>query len=107
MSKTVLLHHDSARPHVAAATIETICHLKFKVLPHPPYSPNLTLCDFHATDPLKGALRGHRFGSDEEAKEVVHMRLREQPETFFCDGIKKLVDRYKKCVILQVDSVER
>ena len=33
---------------VAAATIETIRNLKFEVLLRPPYSPNLTPCDFHA-----------------------------------------------------------
>jgi hypothetical protein len=43
--KTVLLHHDNARPHAAAATIESIQKFTFELLPHPPYSPNLTPSD--------------------------------------------------------------
>jgi histone-lysine N-methyltransferase SETMAR len=45
LSKTVLLHHDNAQPHTAAATIETIQKLNFKLLPHPPYSPDLSASD--------------------------------------------------------------
>jgi hypothetical protein len=41
----VLLHHDNARPHAAAAAIETIQKFTFELLPHPPYSPNLTPSD--------------------------------------------------------------
>jgi hypothetical protein len=66
----VLLHHDSACPHVAAATTQTIRNRKFKVLPHPPYSPDFAQSDFHAFGLLKEALRGCQLGSD-EVKEVV------------------------------------
>jgi histone-lysine N-methyltransferase SETMAR len=46
LSKTVLLHHDDARPHAATATIETIQELNFELLPHPPYSPDLAQSDY-------------------------------------------------------------
>jgi hypothetical protein len=46
-------------------------------------------------------LRGRRFGSTEEVKEAV----REQPNTYFSNGIKKLVDR--KRVGVQGDHVEK
>jgi histone-lysine N-methyltransferase SETMAR len=47
LSKTVLLHHDNARPHAAAATIKTIKKLNFELLPHPPYSPDFAPSDYH------------------------------------------------------------
>jgi len=55
--------------------------------------------------PLKEALGGRRFTSNEEVKEVVHIWLREQPKSFFFAGIQKLVEQYNKCVVLQGDYV--
>jgi histone-lysine N-methyltransferase SETMAR len=46
LSKTVLLHNENARPHAAAATIETIKKLNFELLPHPHYSPDLAPSDY-------------------------------------------------------------
>jgi histone-lysine N-methyltransferase SETMAR len=106
LSKTMLLHHDNARPHATAATIETIQKLNFELLPHPPCSSDLEPSDYHLFGSLKKALRGRRFGSD-EVKQAVHTWLCDQPKTFFSDGIKKLVERCKKCVGKQGDYVEK
>jgi len=57
--------------------------------------------------PLKEALRGRRFTSNEEVKEAVHIWLREQPKSFFSAGIQKLVERYNKCTVLQGGYVEK
>jgi len=93
LSKTVLLQNDNALPHISAPTIDTIRNLKFEILKHPPYSPDLALSDFYSYCPLHEAIRGRRFGSNEEVKEAVH----EQPNTYFSNGIKKLVNRKKVC----------
>jgi histone-lysine N-methyltransferase SETMAR len=98
LSKTVLLRHGNSRPFAAAATIETIQKLNFELLPHPPFSPHLVPSDYHLFGSLKKELRGSRFGSDEKVKQAVRTWLCDQPETFFCDGIKKLVERCKECV---------
>jgi len=47
LSKRVLLLHDNARPHTAANTVDTLRALKFEVLKHPPYSPDLAPSDFY------------------------------------------------------------
>jgi histone-lysine N-methyltransferase SETMAR len=47
LSKTVLLHHDNARPHAAAARIETIKKINFELLPYPLYSPDLAPSGYH------------------------------------------------------------
>ena len=72
LSKKVLLQHDNARPHVAKATIETINKLGFEVLEHPAYSPDLAPSDYHLFAPLKDALRGRKFSSDESVQKAVH-----------------------------------
>ena len=40
-SKGDILHHDSARLHTAAQTVQTINNLGWKLLHHLPYSPDL------------------------------------------------------------------
>jgi histone-lysine N-methyltransferase SETMAR len=95
---TVLLH-DNARLHTAAHTVETLQKLKFEVLAHPLYSPDLAPSDYHLFGPLEEALRGRRFTSDQELKEAVHAWLAAQPKTFFfSESIKKFVQRWKKCI---------
>ena len=58
LSKGVVLLHDNARSQTAAHTVETLRKLKFEVMAHPPYSPNLVSSDYHLLGPLKEALRG-------------------------------------------------
>ena len=45
---------DSAHPHVAACTLDTIQKMKWNVLPHPPYSLELAPSDYHLYGPPKG-----------------------------------------------------
>jgi hypothetical protein len=52
--------------------------------------------DFHLFGPLKNALRC-QFAVDDEVKEAVHDWLRDQPQNFFSNGIKKLADCWDKC----------
>jgi hypothetical protein len=41
--------------------------------------------------PMKEALRGRRFSSDEEVTGAVQNWLKTQPKNFFSDGIKKVM----------------
>ena len=80
---------------------------ELEVLVHPAYSPDLAPSDFHLFGPLKNALRGHWFAADDEVKEVVHDWLRSQPQTFFSNGIKKLTDRWAKCIKKKGEYIEK
>jgi histone-lysine N-methyltransferase SETMAR len=52
--------------------------LFFECLPHPPYSPDLASSNFHVFGPLKQAMEGKSFRSDEEVQQAVHEWLRSQ-----------------------------
>ena len=69
------------------------------------YSPDVAPSDYHLFGPLKDALRGRRFTSDQEVKEAVHAWLAAQTKTF-SEGIRKLVQRWTKCDEKQGDYVE-
>jgi len=45
LSKEILFLHDNARPHTAAHTLETLKQLKWEVMEHPAYSPDLVPLD--------------------------------------------------------------
>jgi hypothetical protein len=44
----------------------TLLKLKWDVLPHPPYSPDLAPSDYHLFGPMKRVLRGKRFRNNDE-----------------------------------------
>ena len=58
LSKGVILLQDNARPHVAKVCKDLTQHFRWEILHHPPYSPDLSPCDFHMFGPLKRALKG-------------------------------------------------
>jgi hypothetical protein len=45
--------------------------------------------------------------ANEEEIQAVHKWLRDQPKTFFVEGIRKLVDRWTKCIEKEGDYVEK
>jgi hypothetical protein len=64
---------------------------------------------FHMFGPVKEALRGRRFASDEEVIDAVQYWLMTQPETFFLTRLikKKLVKRWNRCVEVEGDFSEK
>ncbi len=54
------LHHDNASSHTAAPTIKLLQECDFKILQHPPNSPDLAPCDYFLFPRMKNALRGVR-----------------------------------------------
>jgi hypothetical protein len=78
-------------------------HLGFKALEHPAY----TQSDYHLFGLFKNALRCRRFSTDKEVREAVQKWLRDQLNTFFLEGICKLVYRWVKCVEKEGDYVKK
>ena len=83
LSTGVLLQHDNSQPHTAHSTVATIHDLSFKCLPHLPYWPDLAPSDSHIFGPLKEAMGGKSFRSDEEVQQAVHEWLHFQSKYFF------------------------
>jgi len=107
LSTGVLLQHDNAWPNTARSTVATIQDLSFECLPHPPYSPDLALSDFHVFGLLKEAMGGKSFRSDEEVQQTVQEWLHSQPKDFFSRGIHALPRRWNTCMERNGDYVEK
>ena len=98
---------DNTCLHVAARTMGTIQKLKWNILPHPPYSLDLASSDYHLFGPLKEHLGRKGFRNNEEVLQDVQEWLHGQPKVFFLNGIRKLPDRWCKCIANQGDYVEK
>ena len=65
-----------------------------KTVPHPPYSPDLGLCDFC----LFPKLRGRRYETIEKMKEAVTKVIDTLTQEDFDGALQKLLERYNKCI---------
>ncbi|GFW23747.1 histone-lysine N-methyltransferase SETMAR [Trichonephila clavipes] len=75
LSNGVHLLHDNAWPHTALVTKALLKQLKWEVLDHPPYSPDLGTSDFHLFHYLKSHLGGKSFHDDDEIKDEVERNV--------------------------------
>ncbi|XP_076667941.1 histone-lysine N-methyltransferase SETMAR-like [Andrena cerasifolii] len=74
-TKKALLHQDNAPVHTSVITMAKINELKFELLPHAPYSPDLTPSDYFLFPNLKKWLGGKRCANNEEVESAVHRNI--------------------------------
>lgn len=94
----VILQHDNARPHVAAPVKTYLQTLKWEVLPHPPYSPDIAPSDYHLFRSMAHDLAGQQFRSSDEVKIWLDAWIGQKSAEFFRDGIRQLPERWEKVV---------
>ncbi|EFN76526.1 Histone-lysine N-methyltransferase SETMAR, partial [Harpegnathos saltator] len=91
--KGVVFHHDNARPHVSKKTLRKLKSLKWDVLTHPPYSPDIAPSDYHLFRSLQNYLNGKNFDSLEALKNGVSSFFESKPRSFYDRGIRMLPER--------------
>ena len=67
-TRQVILQHDNARPHVARPVKTYLETLKWKILPHSSYSPDVAPSDYHFFRSMSHDLAHQHFRSYEEVK---------------------------------------
>ena len=96
-NKLILLH-DNARPHVAKPVKKYLEGVKWEILPHPLYSPDIAPSDFHLFRSMQSALSGERFNSYEGIKKWLDEWIASKESNFFIRGIRLLSERWEKVV---------
>jgi hypothetical protein len=81
--------------------------VKWDILDHPTYSPDLAPNDFHLFLHLKKHLAGKNFDDDDEVQEEVMKWFKGQAADFYESGIQKLVPRLNKCLDNAGDYFEK
>lgn len=106
VKKKILFHQDNAPAHKAIVTIEKLKDLGWKLLPHPPYSPDLAPSDYYLFSNLKKWLSGKKFYSNEEVIAETNAYFEELEKKTYLKGIEMLKDRWTKCIELDGDYIE-
>ncbi|CAK9804076.1 Histone-lysine N-methyltransferase SETMAR [Anthophora quadrimaculata] len=94
----ILFLQDNARPRTAASLREKIMQFGWELLPHPPYSPDLSPTNYHLFLSLDNHMRGKKFINDTAIKEEVSQFLNSKDSQFYANGIFKLPSRWKSVV---------
>jgi histone-lysine N-methyltransferase SETMAR len=90
------LRHNNARLHCSAQNQDVVTNLKFTVVLHHPYSPDLAPSDFWFFPELKETLKGQHFSSVEA---TLCKWISSQPATFFMDRMNKWIERLKNVLL--------
>ena len=93
----IKLLHDNAPAHKSATVQEYLKESGLNVLDHPPYSPDLSPCDFWLFPRQKEMLAGHRFESRCGIGSAVYQCLQHIPDGDYQAAFRKWVDWCKMC----------
>ena len=94
----VILRHDNARPHVAKPVKTYLETLKWEVLPHPPYSPDIAPSDYYLFRSMAHVLAAHQFLSYEDIEKWFDSWKASKDKHFYRNGIRALPERWAKSV---------
>ena len=93
----------SPRQRIALVVVEKLREYGWEVLPHPPYSPDMSPPDFDLFPKLKEPMRGRRYSSLEELSTTVTPAIRQMNKNGALDGIIKLPRRWDSVIQKQGD----
>ena len=81
--------------------------LKFKLLPHAPYSLDLAPSGYFLFPNLKKWLSGQRFANNKEVESAVNVYFVKIGGSHYKQGIGTIEHRWEKCIELKGDFVEK
>ena len=79
-----------ARPYVLQITIRKLNELSVEVLPHPPYSPDISPTDYHLFKHFDNFLIGRTFTNQDWAEMAFVDLIESRAPNFYADGINRL-----------------
>ena len=72
-----------------------------KVLNHPPYSPDLSPCDFFLFPRLKKILSGNKYMSRSSLGSAIYQCLQQIPKEDYLSAFRNWVKKLQKCVLVK------
>ena len=84
--------------HKTKKVNEFLMRKQICVMDYPPYSPDLSPCDYFLFPKLKTAMKGAFYDDVPSIQSAVTQVLKNIPKTEFKKSMDKLVDRSKRCI---------
>ena len=104
-NKNWLLHHDNAH-HTSLLVRKFLTKNNTLMMPQPPYSPDLALCDFFLFPKLKRPMKGRRYATIEEIKTASKEELNKITKNNFLKCFEDWKKRWHKCIISDGDYLK-
>jgi hypothetical protein len=101
-----LILHDNACLHLRKVVTNLLRKYEWEVLPHTPYSPNMSPPDFDLFHNLKEPMHGHRFSSLEDVSAAVTWAIWGLNKSGTLNGIANLPKRWDAVIEKQGDYNE-
>ena len=94
----LLLHHENACVHTAAVTLDFLTANDAQLVTHPPYSPDLALCDCFLFPSVKRQMKGKQLLNAEDARAFFEGVILDIPQSTWSGALDSWFDRMVKCV---------
>lgn len=105
--KKVLFHQDNSLAHKTVDAMTKLGELGYELLPHPPYSPDLTPGEFYLLLKFERWLHGKELQSDEEDVESeIDAYFDDFDESYYLVAVKMLEKRWMKCIELKGEYID-
>ena len=96
-------HQDNTPVHNSILVTDCLTKMGNKTVPQPPYSPDLSPCDFWLFPKVRGC---HHYETIEEMKEAVMKVIDTLAQEYFHGAFQKLLEWYNKCIATRRDYFE-
>ena len=106
ITDTWMLHHDNTPCHTVIPMNEFLPKKGISRVPQPPYSPDLSPCDFFLLPELKFHPKGRHFGTVDNIQKVVTDQLSALPHEDFQHCYREWEQRLRRCVASQRNYYE-
>jgi len=106
VANTWILHHDNAPCHRVFNVTQFLTSKNISVLPQPPYSPDMSPCDFFLFPRIKQVVKGTHFDSVKDIQTSVTRVLQELPVNDFQKSYENWKKRWTQCVAAQGEYFE-
>ena len=100
----VHLLHDNVFSHKCEVVKSFLASEKVKVLNHPPYSPDLSPCDFFLFPRLKKMLSGNKYKSRNSLGIAIY--LQQIPKEDYLSAFRDWVKKLQKCFSIMGEYFE-